>query len=210
MHHESTPEGPNPSGLCMCGCGQRTSLARYNHSARRDVKGQPVRYIKGHRWNKPFPEYTVEDRGYTTPCWIWQHSRSSWGYGRILKDGREYRAHRVVYERHRGPIPEGLVLDHLCRVVECVNPDHLDPVTDGENSKRGECPSWVAHRENRCMQGHELTPENTRVTKSTGKRRCRICDNEAKRVYQKRKRHEAKVAHDSFRSYVEPSDQTKS
>lgn len=75
------------------------------------------------------------DKASAAPCWIWigyRHPTS--GYGRH----RNRQAHRVVYEKLVGPIPEGLVLDHLCRVRECVNPDHMDPVTDRENLRRGE------------------------------------------------------------------------
>lgn len=75
-------------------------------------------------------------------CWLWLGKTQRDGYGVVWsggtrKEGRELRVHRVMYEHFRGAIPDGLVLDHLCRVRNCVNPDHLDPVTLRENLDRG-------------------------------------------------------------------------
>ncbi len=82
-------------------------------------------------------------------CWIWAGDRDSHGYGRVHLDGESHYAHRWVYEREIGAIPAGLVLDHLCHTLDrlcagsacrhrlCVNPTHLEPVTLGENSRRG-------------------------------------------------------------------------
>lgn len=108
-----------------------------------------MRYIVGHnsygvdRSGSRKTHYVAEDHGYETPCWIWQlkkthpTARSSGGYGTLRAKGKEYLAHRYYYEQHRGPIPEGLTLDHLCRVRHCVNPEHLEPVTHLENVRRG-------------------------------------------------------------------------
>jgi hypothetical protein len=73
-------------------------------------------------------------------CWVWQRGVTALGYG-CDKDGM---AHRVYYERHKGPIPEGLYIDHLCRNPPCVNPDHLEPVTPAENIRRGRNAKLVA------------------------------------------------------------------
>lgn len=78
-----------------------------------------------------------QDRGFITPCWVWQLSTAGKGYGFKWHEGRKTYAHRVYYEKHRGPIPEGLYIDHLCRVHACVNPDHLEPVTVAVNAARG-------------------------------------------------------------------------
>jgi transcriptional regulator with XRE-family HTH domain len=70
-------------------------------------------------------------------CWIWLGRINGFGYGEIKCGERRLKAHRVSYEHHVGPIPEGLDLDHLCRVRPCVNPEHLEPVTRSENVRRG-------------------------------------------------------------------------
>jgi len=103
-------------------------------------------------------------------CWLWRGSQSRGGYGRY----NETLAHRVAYELFVGSIPEGLTLDHLCRVRHCVNPEHLEPVTLGENLRRGESFSAVNARKTHCPRGHPLSGENLYRTKS-GARCCLIC-----------------------------------
>ncbi len=85
--------------------------------------------------------YTVEDRGHETPCWIadkppgtngYVVHRWSWNGETSTRIG----AHRLAYIRAKGPIPEGHHIDHLCRVTNCVNPDHLEAVLPGENVRR--------------------------------------------------------------------------
>jgi hypothetical protein len=103
------------------------------------VAGKNKRFVFGHNRRSSPVEYVVKSMGFITPCWIWQRSVSS-GYG-MAWDGttkKMVRAHRLMYERYRGHIEEGLQLDHLCRVRNCVNPDHLEPVTMLENIRRGE------------------------------------------------------------------------
>lgn len=129
----TSPNSTIPVGLCQCGCGQRTALAPQNHRAKGLVKGQPRKWVHGHNSQRSHSDYAVEDRGYTTPCWIWRRGIHH-GYG-ILASG--IRAHRAYYEARYGPIPGGLELDHLCRVKTCVNPDHLEAVTHAENVRRG-------------------------------------------------------------------------
>lgn len=78
----------------------------------------------------------IQSRGYSTPCWIWRSGPDTDGYGRVKVAGRRYQAHRVLYEASGFTIPEGYVLDHRCRVRLCVNPAHLDPITNAENRRR--------------------------------------------------------------------------
>ena len=102
--------------------------------------GRPLRYISGHQRRKSPIEYIEQDCGFTTPCWVWQRATSSNGYGRGYANGITCQAHRMVYERMIGSIPDGLDLDHLCRNRACVNPEHLEPVTRLVNVARGTNP----------------------------------------------------------------------
>lgn len=83
--------------------------------------------------------FKEEDRGFVSPCWIWQRALSSTGYGSVYCFDRKTRisAHVAVYQERVGPIPVGLEIDHLCRVRACVNPQHLEPVTKMINTRRG-------------------------------------------------------------------------
>lgn len=113
-------------------------------------------------------------------CWGWSGAYfKQTGYTLLVmrsQDGkwRPTVAHRIAYELYIAEIPPGLVIDHLCRNRGCVNPWHMEPVTRGENVRRGEAPSAVTVRENRCNRGHELTAENS-IIRLNGKRECREC-----------------------------------
>jgi hypothetical protein len=107
-------------------------------------------------------------------CWLWLGPLNGHGYGRIHHAGRQRQAHRVVYESHRGPIPIGLELDHLCRVRSCVNPAHLEAVSGWENRRRGNSPAALAARATQCRRGHPYVENNIYWTKQ-GHRICRFC-----------------------------------
>lgn len=125
----------------------------------------------------------------TDTCWLWTASAPH-GYGQIKAGGKFVKtlyAHRVAYEMLVGPIPEGLHLDHLCRVTRCVNPKHLEPVTRRENLLRGESPMAKHARKTECLRGHPFSGANLYTT-SKGYRCCRICRNESmKRLRRRRK-----------------------
>jgi hypothetical protein len=101
-------------------------------------------------------------------CWIWAGGIAS-TYGRFfLTSTRAYiGAHRFSWELVNGPIPDDMTIDHLCFVRRCVNPAHMEVVTQAENNRR------AAARKTHCPQGHEYTEANTYVW--GGKRQCREC-----------------------------------
>lgn len=120
----------------------------------------------------------------TPTCWLWTAHIAPTGYGTFWvagDGGTNVFAHRWAYLSAVGPIPEGLVIDHLCRVRNCVNPSHLEAVTQMENVRR-----WsrsITH----CPQGHEYTAANSAVSRQ-GYRTCRACARERARARRARLR----------------------
>lgn len=135
----------------------------------------------------------VDSTGGPNACWLWRGHADQDGYGSFGK--RSERAHRVAYELMARPIPDGLRIDHLCHNADescpggtacrhrlCVNPTHLEPVTQRENLLRSRLTG--PHRnaaKTHCPQGHEYSPENTyskTTTKGYQRRECRTCRRE--------------------------------
>lgn len=120
-------------------------------------------------------------------CWVFQGSRQEKGHGLIRVGSRRdnttrlWKAHRVVYEHFIGPIPDGLVLDHVvCTNPPCVNPWHLEPVTHGENTRRARL------AKTHCKNGHLLS-EVGYVQLDAKRRMCAVC-NQARRAREKQRR----------------------
>ena len=142
------------------------------------------------------------DRG----CWEWRGKRSEKGYGLINAhrlDAVGARVHRLMWEMHNGPIPDGLVVRHRCDNPPCVNPDHLEVGTVAENQRdMAERGRSIAYRTGRyggvCIKGlHDVTqPGALLATKSGDKSylRCAECDRERKRKYQAKKKAERLAA----------------
>lgn len=123
-----------------------------------------------------FEKVSAKENG----CWEWTAVTAGEGYGYFYKGsvtkgehGRVY-AHRWSYEYHVGPIPEGLVIDHLCSNRVCVNPEHLEPVPQKVNVDRGEGHGKETH----CPAGHEYAGENLYIT-PRNQRQCRECKRQA-------------------------------
>lgn len=121
-------------------------------------------------------------------CLIWLGAVVRGGYGTIKIEGKRRVAHGIAYELHKGIVPAGLELDHLCRTPSCINPNHLEAVTHRENMLRGN--TLAAHHaaQTHCLRGHELTEENTYLRVSRNGRYCRICGNARAKKYRAKRR----------------------
>jgi hypothetical protein len=165
-------------GYCECGCGTYVGKWKNTSRANGQIKGEFKRFVRGHARRRPAAERLWEKVVKTEAgCWIWLGHENGHGYGRITVDGKQLLTHRFAYELLRGPIPDGLQIDHLCRNRRCLNPDHLEPVTNRENKMR----SPQVGTETHCKHGHEFTHENTYTHGKSG-RSCRACHRDRERV----------------------------
>jgi hypothetical protein len=124
-------------------------------------------------------------------CWEWTGWKNSRGYGRVRYNGKFKQAHRIIYELLNGELPRYLVLDHLCRNKGCVNPSHLEPVTNKENILRGFSVPAKNARKTHCKHGHELSASNIYVYPQG--RVCKVCVAVRKKEYRLRDRRNKNV-----------------
>ena len=135
--------------------------------------------IMDHFPDRVFPEPN-------TGCWLCVSSNNKFGYARIRVSDRLIGAHRISYQITRGSIPDGFEIDHLCRVTCCVNPDHLEAVTQEENKRRQALAIETANGF-RCKSGHLRIGEGI-YHHPRGERRCRECARISRLRYKARKR----------------------
>lgn len=109
----------------------------------------------------------------TGSCWLWTAGCSGDGYGQIKIDGHQCKPHRIAYELLVGPIPEGMHIDHLCRIPTCVRPEHLEAVSQRVNILRGIGATACHARQTHCKRGHAFDEANTYIWRSS--RICRKC-----------------------------------
>lgn len=143
-------------------------------------------YKRWRRWGDPNIKRPIPDPvgrfwkrvEKTDTCWIWTAGKTKQGYGAFSPTkGNKQLVHRWAYETFIGPIPDGLVIDHLCRNRACVRPEHLEPVTNEENLRRGLGYALQNGMRTACVNGHPATPENRRLDRH-GKTTCRECRRE--------------------------------
>lgn len=144
----SAASRPRGSTLGHDGVGPHLYLEATNGRHELPMQAKSTRETET-RKPRPLSDLYVEDeRG----CWVFRYRLDRYGYGKLTRGGRTLIAHRYVYEKLVGPIPDGLELDHLCGVPACVNPAHLEPVTREENARRT--------RKSHCKRGHAREPGN--------------------------------------------------
>jgi len=178
-----------PDGRCQCGCGRQTNVATKTRMVRGQIRGQFNRFIHGHHkdirnrlkdvikrfWKKvdkngPVPKQCPG----LGPCWLWAGSKKTSGYGHIIYEGREIRAHRMAVIIEDGSIPEGMLVMHRCDNPPCVRRTHLIVGNTTDNNR--DCVAKGRHhcsKKTHCPEGHPYDEGNTYFGK-TG-RHCRKC-----------------------------------
>lgn len=137
-----------------------------------------------------------------TRCWLWTGALYG-GYGHLWCDGKQLMVHRFIYELVFGPILFDLEIDHLCRVRNCVNPSHMEAVTNKVNVLRGVSFVAVNALKTHCKRGHPFDEENTYVYKTS--RVCRSCNRERCKLFEREKRARIRLACTSNRKTDPPS-----
>jgi hypothetical protein len=154
-------------GICE---GHRKRVAKYGTPGGLLGQQPALERILGAVSEAPAPVSMGSD---ALPCWLSEPNTKD-GRRRVKDGERQAFAYHITYEGLIGPMPSGLVPDHLCRRPACVNPWHLDPVPDRVNVARGDGPTAINGRKEFCRNGHPLSGSNLRI-ETTGSRRCRTC-----------------------------------
>lgn len=130
----------------------------------------------------------------TPSCWLWMAAKMPKGYGKFNLEGAPWLAHRLSLLMHNGNISSGQVVDHICKNTSCVNPAHLELVSQGENIRRGDArricrATWAT--KSHCAQGHKFTPENTvwhnSADRDRPRRKCKTCQSAWTKSYRSKK-----------------------
>lgn len=201
--HNPEVAGSNPASATLFECLNASTHRRAGSHARRGSSSSPVprrapssfrspcacnaplpklfamkNCAKNSADNVKLPEFldrrvVASDRGHATPCLEWTAALHL-GYGWVSHNGKPQLAHRLAYQAIRGPIPKGLVIDHLCCNRKCLNPDHLEAVTLAVNTRRAH-PNYFTDDMTVCPKGHALTPGYV-IPTSKGSRRCLRCE----------------------------------
>ena len=182
--------------IVICDCGARKTVLVDDLAAgriqscgclRRDVLKERARPLSEKFWEKvnkngPIPEYRPD----FDPCWLWTAAVNAKGYGVMCVKNGSTLAHVISYNIHVGQIHSGMQIDHLCRVRNCVNPNHLEVVTPRVNVHRGFGPTAVHARKTHCPKGHPYSGDNLYLS-PRGNRQCRECVRRSQMRYRKRK-----------------------
>lgn len=145
------------------------------------IKPTPPKPLRDRLYEKTKPGEIPKNRPELGACLVWTGHVAQSGYGTLAITKRKILAHRMAYELEVGRIPDGLVIDHLCENKQCVNPEHMEPVTLRENFRRSNQNLDKTH----CPQGHPYSPENTRLKKGPYgfRRHCKTCETAHSRRY---------------------------
>ena len=166
-----------------CDKPQRAKAKCVTHYMRDWARSEGPRnqYVKGSAIERLTAHLSHVAGPLRTACWISNYAKDAHGYASFGIDGRRVKTHRFMYEYHVGLIPEGFHLDHLCRMTGCCNPAHLEPVTPGENFRRGVSPNNIARLTNTCKRGHPLID----AWVGPDGRQCRKCHSDRERQRRK-------------------------
>ncbi len=124
-----------PFGFCRCGCGNTTPIAKRNKYSRGHLMGDPIPVLHGHNRRVRPPHFRVVCAGYDSPCYLWNHGKTSAGYPQTSSGHSTKLVHRLTYNAANGTVPEDLELHHLCGHRDCIRPDHMVPLSHAEHAR---------------------------------------------------------------------------